>query len=270
MSRRDFHQKDYYAILGVSRSTPDEDIKKAYRRLALQYHPDRNPGDPGAEEKFKEISEAYAVLVDRDKRTRYDQGRDLGADRSRQAADFGYSREDIFRDLFNDAYAREVFQDLAQEFSRSGFRFDQRFFEQVFFGGRGVVYGGFFVFGPGGRARRIQTFGPQGAASVPTKRGILRTVTEKLAGFLLKRLVASVRSEPQERDLYFRLSISSTEALAGAEKQIAIRRHDRMEKLRVKIPAGTTSGKCLRLKGKGKREETSGGQGDLFLQIEVS
>jgi DnaJ-class molecular chaperone len=274
VSRKDFFEKDYYAILGLPGSAAEEEIKKAYRRLALQCHPDRNPGNPGAEEKFKEISEAYAVLIDRDKRSRYDHARDLGFDRGRQGRGFSYSQEDIFRDLFNDAHAREVFRDLSQEFSRSGFRFDQKFFEQVFFGGRGVVYGGFFVFGPGGATRRIQTFTPKGTGefgnAVPVKQGLLSRMTGKLAGFLLRRLLAPVRSGPQEKDLYFRMSISPTEAAAGAEKQIVITREEGTEKLRVKIPAGITSGKCLRLKGKGNKEKAADRQGDLFLHIEVN
>ncbi|MGE4546552.1 MAG: DnaJ domain-containing protein, partial [Desulfurella sp.] len=65
--------KDYYAILGVDRNATTEEIKKAYRKLALQYHPDRNEGDKKAEEKFKEITEAYAVLSDETKRAKYDQ-----------------------------------------------------------------------------------------------------------------------------------------------------------------------------------------------------
>lgn len=93
-------KRDYYEILGVSRDATDEEIKKAYRRLALKYHPDRNPGDKEAEEKFKEINEAYAVLSDKEKRRHYDM---YGM------ADFHkrYTEEDIFRgfnigDLFKD------------------------------------------------------------------------------------------------------------------------------------------------------------------------
>ena len=66
-------EKDYYELLGVNRDAGGDDIKKAYRRLAMQYHPDRNPGDTAAEEKFKEISNAYEVLSDTAKRQRYDQ-----------------------------------------------------------------------------------------------------------------------------------------------------------------------------------------------------
>ena len=65
--------KDFYEILGVAKTATAEEIKKAYRKLAIKYHPDRNPGDTAAEEKFKEISNAYEVLSDTSKRQRYDQ-----------------------------------------------------------------------------------------------------------------------------------------------------------------------------------------------------
>src|SRR5687767_10101343 len=82
-------KKDYYELLGVARDAGVEDIKKAYRKLALQYHPDRNK-EPGAEERFKEISEAYAVLSDAEKRRTYDQYGHAGFDER-------YTQEDIFR-----------------------------------------------------------------------------------------------------------------------------------------------------------------------------
>jgi len=65
-------KRDYYEVLGVERKSSDEEIKKAYRKLAVKFHPDKNPGDPHAEEKFKEIGEAYDVLMDADKRAAYD------------------------------------------------------------------------------------------------------------------------------------------------------------------------------------------------------
>ena len=84
--------KDYYKILGVSKSASDKEIKKAYRKQALKYHPDTNKGDKGAEEKFKDVSEAYAVLSDAEKRKQYDM---FGADGFNRR----YSQEDIFRDF---------------------------------------------------------------------------------------------------------------------------------------------------------------------------
>lgn len=97
-------RRDFYEILGVSRNATDEEIKKAYRKLALTYHPDRNCGDVEAEEKFKEINQAYQVLGDREKRATFD--RFGTTDPSGGFSDFGFSRnfDDIFGDLFNDFF----------------------------------------------------------------------------------------------------------------------------------------------------------------------
>src|ERR687895_2660459 len=77
MSQRDWTDKDYYAVLGVSPNASDADIKKAYRKLAQKHHPDSNRDDPKADEKFKEISQAYDVLKDSKKRQQYDQIREM-------------------------------------------------------------------------------------------------------------------------------------------------------------------------------------------------
>ncbi len=101
MSRR-----DYYEVLGLSRDAPDGDGKKAYRRLAMKYHPDRNPGDDGAEEQFKEAGEAYEVLSDEESRAAYDRFGHAGVDRSAgMGAGFGSSTfSDIFSDVFGDIF----------------------------------------------------------------------------------------------------------------------------------------------------------------------
>ncbi len=98
-------KRDYYEVLGVSRSASDDELKKAYRKLALESHPDRNPDDPAVEEKFKEASEAYAVLADAEKRAKYDRFgfEGLGAQGGFPGADFaGFG--DLFNDLFGDLF----------------------------------------------------------------------------------------------------------------------------------------------------------------------
>ena len=102
-------KRDYYEVLGVSRGASDDEIKKAYRTLAKKYHPDMNPGDKEAEVKFKEASEAYAVLSDADKRRQYDQfghsAFDGGAGGGAGGFDFsGMDMGDIFGDIFGDLF----------------------------------------------------------------------------------------------------------------------------------------------------------------------
>ena len=107
--------KDYYQILGVPRNATDEQIKKAYRKLAMQYHPDRNPGkEKWANEKFKEINEAFSVLGDPEKRRQYDQFGTVGN----------------IGDIFGSPYTRTTFEDLMRDFGGSGLGFD--FLDNIF------------------------------------------------------------------------------------------------------------------------------------------
>jgi curved DNA-binding protein len=107
--------KDYYGILGVSRNASDTDIKKAYRKLAMQYHPDRNPGkEKWANEKFKEINEAYGVLGDPQKRKQYDQFGTVGN----------------IGDVFGSPFTRTTFEETMKDFGGAGLRFD--FLDDIF------------------------------------------------------------------------------------------------------------------------------------------
>jgi len=111
MARAGLH-KDYYGILGVPQEATEEEIRRAYRRQALEWHPDRRPGDPRAAERFREISEAYAVLINAARRREYDEASRAGA-----AGTFRHSQDELFRDLFADPRANAIFEELAASLS---------------------------------------------------------------------------------------------------------------------------------------------------------
>jgi curved DNA-binding protein len=213
--------EDYYKILGVEKSASEEDIKKAYRKLAMKFHPDRNPGNKQAEEKFKKLSEAYAVLSDQEKRKQYDS---FGSDAFRQR----YSQEDIFKNF--------DFSDILKEF---GFNLGGRG-SRGFGGGRART----FNFGQGGGDPFADLFGgAQGYAQ---------------------------QQMPQKgHDLEYNLSITLEESILGAEKKLSLQKDDRVEEINIKIPPGISSGKKLRLAGKGAPGYDRGQSGDLFLNINI-
>lgn len=277
--------KDYYRILGVSREAAPEEIKKAYRQLALKFHPDRNPGDRQAEEQFKEISEAYGVLMDPGKRKQYDLFSQTPFGAGRQS-DFSYTQEEIFRDIFNNPQASEVFSELGQEFARMGFRFDERFFNHLFFGGQGF----FFIFGGPGGFRYSSSGGSQDQARNPAEvfppilenvlipRGvtlkgrIASWVFRKGIGFFLRRLLPNAfPSGPagdNPLDLTYSFPLSRAEVSTATTKELSFQRNGKQEKLLVKIPAGIRDGTLLRLRGRGKNQ--GGRVGDLYLKIRLT
>jgi len=215
------NKKDYYEILGVARGAADDEIKKAYRKLALKYHPDKNPGDKSAEEKFKEISEAYAVLSDKEKRTQYDQF-GMGGFQQR------YSEEDIFRNFS----MGDLFKDL-------GFGGGDMF--NVIFGrqGRGA-----------GRQRQQQYQQP---------------------GFDFRDFIT--REQPEGPgaglDAHYELEIPFMDAIKGSQKQVSFSTPYGTEEVSVKIPAGISTGKKLRLQGKGNADPRTGRRGDLYITVKV-
>ncbi len=225
--------KDYYKILGVSRNASQDEIKKKYRKLASKFHPDRNPDDKIAEQKFKDVGEAYEVLKDPEKRKLYDQ---VGADWKRyqqagaSADDFDWSkyagrgggqRVNInFEDLFGGGQQRG---------SQGGGSPFSSFFETIFGGGD-----------PFGGARQQQ-----------------RRQYQYDPG----------RAAPQKgRDSEAEIPVDLKDLVHGVEKQFRING----ERVKVKIPAGIEDGKRLKLKGKGHDSHTGGAKGDLFLKVKVN
>ena len=270
--------KDYYKILEVDQDASEEQIRKGYRRLAFKYHPDRNPGDLSAEERFKEIAEAYGVLTDPVKRNEYDKGLRVGPQERVAGQGFPYSQEEIFQDLFRDPRFRRVFQDLFGEFERAGFRFDQRFFDKVFFGGRGVFFGGIFVWGPFGSGR-MKIGRQRQRSNLETHQtqqvkppGFLKQLGQKIGRLLLggQKVLSHETQEVTVRpqDLTYNLALPSEEAQRGTWVTIAIDRGQGNERLKVRIPPGTRSGTRLRLTGKGRHHPPE--NGDLYLTVNVA
>lgn len=274
MPVRTAFEKDYYAILGIEPNATDEEIKKAYRRLAFQWHPDRNPRKADAGERFKEISEAYAVLIDQAKRRQYDYARQAG-----KPGEFSYSQQDIFRDLFSNAAASSIFEELAREFERMGMRVDRRYFQQTLFGGQTVVTGGIFVISPltplvgALRLARAALRGTRAAgATEPSqspKGGLLAKVGRRLGQWLLGAAGGqkAPRALPPE-DLTMPLPLTPAEAQQGGPKRVCIKGISGPEELLVTIPPGVRDGIRLRLRGKGL-VRPDGSRGDAYLIIEV-
>lgn len=264
MRARSWTQKDYYRILGVGEAATEEELKRVYRRLALQYHPDRNPGDARAGERFKEISEAYAVLADAAKRREYDAFRQARAGQE-PFTGRAWSQEDLLRDLFSNRRSADLFGELAREFSRLGFRFDDRFFRDTFFGGRGVFFGGAVVFGPFpfGLGRTVFR---QAREATPSLGGFLGWLGRELRAVLTapaegaRRLLALVGGA-RRADLAQSLDITPEEAVNGGRKRVTIQSGGK--ELLVTIPPGVRPGTRLRLRGKGLDG------GDLYLRVEI-
>lgn len=244
-------KRDYYEILGVDRDAGDDDLKRAYRKLAMKYHPDRNPGDGAAEERFKESNEAYEVLTDAHKRAVYDKFGHEGLARGGGASDFGGGFADIFGDVFAD-----IFGGGGRGGPRRGADLRYRIeltLEQAVFGATESI--------------RIPTVkdcdscNGQGTAdgkappTCSTCRGAGQVRVQQ-GFFVLQQACPACRgrgttvSEP-------------CKSCRGAGKL-------RSEKtLEVKIPAGVDTGDRIRLNGEGEAGERNAPAGDLYVQVEV-
>ena len=290
--RGSFHQ-DYYQTLGLEAGAGEEEIRKAYRRLAFECHPDRNPGDKGAEDRFKQISEAYACLVDQEKRERYDRVRGGGfrAEGSRRGPS-SYGREEEFRDFFSGPGGKNIFSDLQEEFAAHGLRFDEEFLRRVFFQGRVSHFGGIrFGFPEGFGTHRIyyrnatlggRHFDSQGSKVFSLLMGSLfgslaplwmRKLWERWTGWR-----DSVRGFWTNRkahlpgqagsDLHYDLGISPQEAVAGCHRVFLFVRQGREEKILLRIPPGVKPETRLRIVGKGLTV-AGGSPGNLYIRLHV-
>jgi len=294
--------KDYYQILGIGKSASTDEIKKAYRKLAMQYHPDRNPGDAQAEEKFKEINEAYQVLSDDDKRAHYDR---LGSayfnwQQTGGRGGFDWGQWNYGQPGQQPGGMRVEFDgDLGSLFGGAGGFSD--FFSQIF-GGMGGSAGLEELFrGQGGRSRVQQpsqytsqmviglleayrgsarqvrigerTFDvkiPKGARS-GTK---LRLSGAGPAGrdgkpadvYLEIKVSPDPRFDRKEDHLYTELYLDLTDAVLGGKVSVPTLSGN----VTLTIPAGTQPGQTFRLRGKGMPNlKAPDRSGDLFVSVQI-
>ncbi len=228
-------QKDYYKALGVTESASPEELKKVYRKLAVQYHPDKNPKDPkGAEAKFKEISEAYYVLSDSKRRAQYDQMRKYGGGQSSNFAGAqGFNFEDLLRQYSAGSSGGRA---------RGGSRYSafSDIFGDIFSGGGGGGGNPFRVYSSG--SPRQNLYGEEEDYD--------------------QDAVA-----PQESaDVVVNLKISKKKSREGGSVMF---KTPEGQTISVKIPANTREGQKLRLARQGRDCPTCHHPGDLILQIRI-
>ncbi len=283
--------EDYYQLLGVEKGASEEKIKKAYRKLAMKYHPDHTKGDKAAEEKFKKISEAYAVLSDKEKRKEYDT---FGAEGFRQR----FSQEDIFRGF--------DFGDIFREFGFGGDFFSGR--------GRGSSSGMRFNFGGGSpfgsqagqqQARMkgsdlvyelpltlkevangttktvsLQHQGYSQKVTVKIPKGLISGKKLRLAGkgspspvggppgdlFIQAKVLNDPLYRAEAFDLHMKQELKLSEAVLGTS--ISVSTLDDKE-LSLKIPPGTRPGTKMRMPGHGLPHMKGNKKGDLYVKIQI-
>jgi curved DNA-binding protein len=282
--------KDYYKILGVPRGASDDEIKKSYRKLAMKYHPDRNPGNKEAEDKFKEINEANEVLSDSKKRARYDQ---LGDSYSQWQQRGGDANNFNWQDWVSRTQG-----------GGSGTRVEVNDFEDMFGGG----FSDFFsaIFGGSGAgfrssARRPQTRNVQPQSyqqqvqiqfkeafegttrllqiddrkiEVKIPAGAKDGTKVRVSGvgpnnsdvYLIVEVLPDPHFERKENDLHSEIQIDLYTAILGGEVKVPTPKGDVM----LNIPAGTQPGRSFRLFGRGMPFIKKPGQfGDLFVKVKV-
>ncbi len=259
------NKRDYYEVLGVEKNAGADEIKKAYRKSAMKYHPDRNPGDKEAEEKFKELGEAYEVLSDEEKRARYDQYGHAGVDPNFGAGGAGYGGFGDFGDL-------------------------------------GDIFGSFFGGGFGGSSRQQTRNAPRRGENVGARLeltfeeaafGVEKEVTvqriENCASCSgsgsadgVVETCATCRGAGQVRTTqnFMGMAMQSTTvcpACGGSGKTIKtpcttcrgkgkVRRN---QKIKVKVPAGVDSGQQVRVRGEGCVGANGGPNGDVMVEIYI-
>lgn len=297
MASQDWFDKDFYAVLGVSKDVTAPELKKVYRKLARKYHPDSNPGDAASEAKFKEISEANSVLSDPEQRKEYDQVRAMGNGARFTAGSGGQGGGGGFEDVFGGMFGQGGGGGRRSTGFQSGGGFEDIFSGMFGGGGFGQTSGGYRGYGGPSKGRDISASTTLDFKTAVTGETI--TLTQSQGKPIKVRIPAGVsdgqkirlrgRGEPSqdggesgdivltvavrthpvfERDgLNLRLDVpvTFTEAALGATIEVPTLGGD---PVRLRVAPGTPSGRVLRVKGRGV--DAKEGKGDLLATVQVA
>jgi molecular chaperone DnaJ len=255
MAAKDLYEKDYYAVLGVDKKADGATIKKKYRQLARELHPDKTKGDKKLEDRFKEVSEAYDILSDDKKRAEYDQAREAfrsGAFRqgaNQYGGDFSdlFNGGDIFSQIFGGKRGPRKGADLQSSVTIS--------FRDAVFGKQIDISKGLTVRIPAGISDggkvRVKGRGEPGEAGP----GDLYVIVSVVPHPIFSR---------KGENIYVTVPVSFTEAALGADIPVPTLEGD---EVKVRIAPGTQNGKTFRVKGRGVKKGVN--SGDLMVTIEV-
>ncbi len=247
------NQKDYYEILGLEAGADQSQIRDAYRRLALLYHPDRNQDSAEATERMKEINESYAVLSDSRKRQEYDALRQAYG--SSAYGQFRQTHSD--QDIFRDSDIQQIFEELSRAFGFRGF-------DDVFRQSYGAGYRTFEFKKPGVFGRVV--VGGLGEGSGVRGGALLGGYLEKLIRYSLKKKWG-IELPERGKDLQDAIVLSPDQARLGGKVRYASGRTGR--ELFVTIPPDTKEGRQLRLRGMGEPGRAGGEAGDLYVTVRI-
>lgn len=247
-------KQDYYELLGVAKNADATAIKKAYRKLAKKYHPDTNAGDPTAEQKFKEVTEAYSILSDPEKRKLYDQFGHAAFDGSMpEGGAYGYGNAGGAQ---NGGYQEFHFngQDMGDIFGD--------FFGDMFHGGSSGGHRSYSFHSDGNGG--FHQYYSNGSGADGFGQG------SHFGGFGQGGGFHGGQFRQKGSDIHADVTVSFDDAAFGCEKMIHLKdENGQVQSLKVTIPAGIDTGKTVRLKGKGNPGFNGGEAGDLLLKVKV-
>ena len=266
MAAKDLYEKDYYAILGVDKKADASAIKKKYRQLARELHPDKTKGDRKLEDRFKEVSEAYDILGDDKKRAEYDQAREMFQSGAFRQSGQQFSGD--FSDLFGNGATGDIFSQLFG--GRRAPRKGSDLQSEITISFRDSIFGKEADLRIGGQSNAPQTITVRIPAGI-NDGGKIRVKGRGAPGeagpgdlYVIVNVAPHPLFTRKGENIHITVPVTFTEAALGSD--ISVPTLDR-EEVKVRLAPGTQNGKTLRVKGRGVKKGVN--SGDLMVTIEV-